>query len=517
MKTLLVTFLIILFSSNFLAQEFGWADVIFLTGNAEEKYDDEIFTTTDLEGNIYITGKFLDEVVITSKHHVVETGESVKTSVAVTSNGGYDIFFAKFDADGVLEWATSFGGSGTDIGTAIACNSAGDVIITGQFEGTVDFGGKAITSSRKNNLFVSVFDNKGNIKWVQRAGGISVQPAVESGRGIAFDGSDNIYITGTFYGNDDKGDYTVPGTATFGDFQVPNVAQSTNSFVAKYTKDGQVLWVQTIAHYGLGGSNGICVDANGNSYITGVCSATFVVGAQVLNSNGIADIYVAKINADGTHGWFKQFGSGEKFNPVNAGSYTDPFEYGTGICSDAEGNLYVTGQFTDECQFGNFELDSDDGTIFLMKMNGAGDVIWATNTGGEYLNLAKAVTLDGNGFVYITGLNSKYGGIDVESDGYWKTINERGLGFVEKYNTKDGSLVWGAGAGSWGLSITSNTEHNIYLVGSFANQVKFDDETGLDIKEKIDSEYVDGGLFGNDKMITTYKAGTALYMVKILE
>jgi hypothetical protein len=236
-----------------------------------------------------------------------------------------------------------------------------------------------------------------------------------------------------------------------------------------------------------------------------------------MNSNGIADIYVAKINADGTHGWFKQFGSGEKFNPVDAGSYTDPFEYGSGICSDAEGNLYVIGQFTDECQFGSFELDSDDGTIFLMKMNGAGDVIWATNTGGEYLNLARAIELNGNGFVYITGLNSDYGGVDVESDGYWKTITERGLGFVEKYNTKDGNMEWGTGAGSWGLSITSNPEQNIYLVGSFANEVKFDDETELDIKEKIDSEYIDGGLFGRDEMITTYKTGTAIYMVKILE
>jgi hypothetical protein len=59
MKTLFITFLLIILNSNSFAQEFKWADVIFLTGKAEETYDDEIYITTDPVGNIYITGKFL--------------------------------------------------------------------------------------------------------------------------------------------------------------------------------------------------------------------------------------------------------------------------------------------------------------------------------------------------------------------------------------------------------------------------------------------------------------------------
>ena len=47
-------------------------------------------------------------------------------------------------------------------------------------------------------------------------------------------------------------------------------------------------------------------------------------------------------------------------------------------------------------------------------------------------------------------------------------------------------MEWGCGAGSYGKSITANPEHQIYLVGSFANQVKFSDDLKLDIKEKID-------------------------------
>ncbi len=518
MKALLFAFLLTLFFSNSFAQEFGWADVVYLTGKPVETYDDEIYCTTDLQGNIFITGKFEDEVYITSKYKEVESGETVKNGVAVTSNGGYDIFLAKFNNSGILEWATSFGGPGTDIGKAVICNSMGDIILTGQFEDDIDFNGVALNSSRKNNIFIAVFDNEGKIKWAQRAGGISAQPAVETGTSLAVDASDNIFLTGIFYGADDKGNYTVPGTATFGDYQVTNAAQSTNSFVAKYSKEGKVEWVQTIAHYGKGGSNGICVDANGNSYITGDCSATFVFAGKVYNSNGISDIYVAKFNPDGTPAWFKQYGSGEKFNPVNAGSYKDPFEAGIGICNDAEGNIYVTGQFSETTKFDDYELESQSGAdIFLMKMNGEGKIVWIKQSGGDFLSLVRAMTLDGNGYVYITGINSKYGGIDVENDGYYRTITGRGIGFVEKYNTKDGNMEWGCGAGSYGKSITSNPDHNIYLVGSFANQVKFSDGLKLDIKEKIDTEYKSGGLFGRDEKITTYKAGTALYMLKIKE
>ncbi|MBN2009885.1 SBBP repeat-containing protein [candidate division KSB1 bacterium] len=517
MKTIITMLSVLTCCSQIYSQEFKWADVVFLTGKAQETYDDEIYMTTDVQGNMYITGKFTGEVVVTCKYTEVsdEGQQKVTTSIPLTSNGDFDIFLAKYNANGVLEWAISHGGPGMDIGKAVACNSTGDVIVTGQFEGTIDFGGSALSSSRKNNIFVAMYDSEGNLKWAQRAGGISKQPAVDTGTGIAVDASDNIFVTGSFYGADDSGNYSAPGKASFGDFQVTNAAQSTNSFVTKYTNDGNVQWVQTIAHYGQGGSKGICLDANGNSYITGVCSATFVCGGQVMNSNGISDIYVAKFNADGSNGWFKQFGSGEKFNPVNAAKYKDPFEYGTGICSDADGNIYVTGQFSDKCKFGNVELKTKSGaSIFVLKMTGDGDVVWAKETGEKLISLSRAIVFDGKEAVFITGINSKYGGVDVENDGYFKSVTGRGIGFVEKYNISDGKLVWGGGAGSYGMSLAHDPQHNIYLVGSFANQVKFDDDSRLDIKVKIDEEYK-RGFFTSDKKITTYKAGTALYMVKI--
>lgn len=520
MKVLVLFLCVLFFSSNLFSQVFEWADIVFLAGRTEEAADNEIYTATDLEGNIFVTGKFKQEVIISSKYVKEKTGEKYTSQASVVSKGGNDIFLAKYDVDGVLEWVHSFGGSGDDIGKAVAVNSEGDIALTGQFEGMVDFAGIQVSSSRKNNAFLAVFDKTGKVKWVQRAGGISKQPAVETGSGIAFDAANNIYLTGAFYGNDDSGNYSIPGKATFGDYQVTNATQSTNSFVAKYSKEGKIFWVQVVSHYGQGGSMGICVDGAGNSYITGVCSATFVFGGQALNSMGLTDVYVAKFSNDGTPIWLKQFGSGEKFNPVNVAKYTDPFETGTGICIDSKGFLFVSGQFCDEMQIGSTKLESNGfADIFLMKMTPDGGVVWAKQTGGEYLDFSKSVCLDNKGSVYICGSNSEYGGLDREAIGNWTYTTARGLGFIEKYSAEEGDKKWGANAGSFGLHMAVDLKAQLYLVGSFANQVKFDD-IKLDIKGKlknVETTY-EGWLVKNAKtQMETYESGFGLYMVKIKE
>ncbi|MFH0734875.1 MAG: hypothetical protein V1773_10380 [bacterium] len=524
MNSFKLFFVIILnFAVVYIAQEFKEADVVMLTGSVDAQYDSDIHTATDLEGNVYITGKFKNDAAVTSKHQNAEGDSLFITSVDIASNGDFDIFLAKYDIDGILLWAISFGGEGADIGKAVACNSTGDVIVTGTFQGTVNFDGILLTSTTSSNLFIASFNSEGKIKWATRGGGVTKLQVVEYGSGLAIDQFDNVYVSGAFFGSTEPPDYSIPGVGTIGDYEIKGAVQAYNSFVAKLTKNGKVEWVSCFGHYGLGAANAICTDIAGNAYITGVCSATFIVNGEVKKSNGLVDIYVAKFNTDGSFGWFKQLGSGESFNAADAMSYTDPFETGTGICSDALGNIYVTGQFADECKFGEFELESEGfSDIFIVKINGEGNVIWASSTGANYGDLATAIAFDGKGYIYITGINSDYGGLDIESTATfsspgWKTVTERGIGFVERYNISDGKMDWGAGAGSWGSSLAANSKNEMHLVGTFANQVKFDDNTKLDIKKIIDSEYESGGLFSRGKKIETYIAGSAIYMVKIVD
>jgi hypothetical protein len=73
----------------------------------------------------------------------------------LTSAGGSDIFVAKFSgADGAHLWSKRFGGSSDDIGMSVAADGSGDALLTGSFSGLVDFGGEILTSAGQTDIFV---------------------------------------------------------------------------------------------------------------------------------------------------------------------------------------------------------------------------------------------------------------------------------------------------------------------------------------------------------------------------
>ena len=73
-------------------------------------------------------------------------------------------------------------------------DGSGNVLVTGTFEGTVDFGGGPLTSTGVSDIFLAKYDPNGNHIWSQRFGGTSS----ESVRAIAVDGSGNVLVTGSF-------------------------------------------------------------------------------------------------------------------------------------------------------------------------------------------------------------------------------------------------------------------------------------------------------------------------------
>ncbi|MDH3217711.1 MAG: T9SS type A sorting domain-containing protein, partial [Candidatus Krumholzibacteria bacterium] len=73
------------------------------------------------------------------------------------SAGGYDIFVAKYDSSGVHQWSQHAGSTAEDYGADVAVDAAGNAVVTGVFQGTVDFGGGNLVSAGGYEIFVAKY------------------------------------------------------------------------------------------------------------------------------------------------------------------------------------------------------------------------------------------------------------------------------------------------------------------------------------------------------------------------
>ena len=94
-----------------------------------------------------------------------------------------------------LAWAKGMGGTYDDHANAMVIDAAGNVYITGQFTGTVDFDpGAGIAnltaagSSNFQDIFVSKLDNAGNYIWAKNMGG----NFADRGLAITVDAAGNV-------------------------------------------------------------------------------------------------------------------------------------------------------------------------------------------------------------------------------------------------------------------------------------------------------------------------------------
>jgi gliding motility-associated-like protein len=117
----------------------------------------------------------------------------------LTSQGGADIFFTKLDSTGSILWAKSIGSIGEDSGNSITVSEFGNVFLTGAFEGSIDFDPSSgvfnLLSQGLKDVFVSKFDNSGNLLWAKSMGGIGEDIA----NSISVDDNENVYTTGWFH------------------------------------------------------------------------------------------------------------------------------------------------------------------------------------------------------------------------------------------------------------------------------------------------------------------------------
>ena len=177
-------------------------------------------------------------------------------------------------------WSKRFGGTSFDFGTSVAVDSAGNVLVTGEFNGTADFGGGGLTSAGNTDIFVAKYDAAGNHLWSKRFGGTNY----DYGYSVAVDSAGKVLVTGYFSGTADFGG---GGLTSAGQFDI---------FVAKYDAAANHLWSKRFGEAGSDAGNSVAVDSGGNVLVTGSFEDTVDFGGGGLTSAGFADIFVAKFS-----------------------------------------------------------------------------------------------------------------------------------------------------------------------------------------------------------------------------
>jgi len=344
-----------------------------------------------------------------------------------------------------VSWATSIGGTNSDYGYGIATDSNGNVYVIGKYSGTVTIGSTTLNSAGSSDAFVAKYDTSGTVQWAKSIGGTSS----DAGQAIATDSNGNVYVIG-FYNN----------TATFAPGTTLTTAGYTDTFVAKYDTSGTVQWAESIGGTYFDYGQAIATDSAGNVYVTGYYNGSVTIGTITLTSTGSNDIFVAKYNTSGTVQWAKSIG----------GTDTD---YGYGIATDSNGNVYVIGFYDNTVTFApGTTLNSTGGDdAFVAKYDTSGTVQWAKSIGGTSSDNGRGIATDSNGNVYVTG---KYSTTATFAPGTTLTSVGSSDAFVAKYNTS-GTVQWamsiGGTSSDYGQAIATDSAGNVYVTGYYSGSV----------------------------------------------
>lgn len=280
---------------------------------------------------IYITGSMQGTIDF-------DTSEN---TYFLTSNGYYDIFFAKYDINGNLVWAKNLGSTGNDGGESIAVDDDNNVYVTGSFWSTVDFDSSPnnynLTSAGLSDIFIAKFNSIGNLDWAKRMGGNTWG---DSGQSIALDREQNIYLTGGFNGVSDFD----PSSSSF----LITSYGETDVFIAKYDNLCNLLWVKRVGgnqyDYGLSiAYDNLTESIFTTGSFTGQADFDPSDNNNILISNGGHDVFVQKWDVDGNMIWVGKFGgtTGENYSS----------EYGKKVVVDEYSNLYLGGLFEGSADF----------------------------------------------------------------------------------------------------------------------------------------------------------------------
>ena len=165
------------YTDTFVAKLDSFGSIVWNTFLGGAGGDDGYAIAVDGSGNAYVTGDSTDT-----------WGNPQREFISLNGN---EAFAAKLDSTGVLLWNTFFGGEMYDAGSAIAVDGSGNAYVAGRSEATWGSPQRAF-GGVFHDAFVAKLDNLGQNVWNTFLGGMD-----DAVYAIVVDGSGNAYVVGS--------------------------------------------------------------------------------------------------------------------------------------------------------------------------------------------------------------------------------------------------------------------------------------------------------------------------------
>lgn len=315
--------------------------------------------------------------------------------------GNMDFFFARYDQNGNVVWAKTFGSySGIDEMHALEVDGSGNIWIAGAINDSIDMDpgpGVAMfypTPTSRDGLIVK-FDPDGNYQW----GHVFGNTWSDQAKAIAFDAAGNAVVTGLYR-------ISVDMDPSAGVYTLDQLDSGDDVFVARFTTTGTLIDVFAFGAYGSTVEpSAIAVDANGDlvlcgEFYGGVASLEPGQTIGTINIGGYMWGWIAKYSTAPALLWSNVFTTGQSGGPN--------FQH---LVLDADGDVVVGGSHID-----NFDADPGPGNVYmwtngayLLQYNGAdGAFEWDSQLGSSVSNYFEGLHIDPDDTKYVAGGNGSW-------------------------------------------------------------------------------------------------------------
>jgi len=351
-----------------------------------------------LDWNVTFGGENYDD-----SRSLIETSDNKYLVSGYTRSygaGGNDIWLLKISQDGTLDWNQTYGGENYEFPTSLIETSDNKYLVSG---GTQSYG------AGSNDIWLLKINQDGTLDWNHTFGGESSESSTS-----LIETSDNEYLVSGY-------------TQSYG-------AGSDDIWLLKINQDGTLDWNHTFGGESSESSTSL-IETSDNEYL--VSGFTYSYGA------GSVDIWLLKINEDGTLDWNVTFGG-------------ESYESSTSLIETSD-NKYLVSGFT-------YSYGAGSGDIWLLKINQDGTLDWNETFGGgassefptslietsdnEYLMIGSAGDDSDQMFVVKTDL---LGNLDWNN--YYGVSYENGGGYDNITNvieTADNGFLYGGYTGTYG-------------------------------------------------------------------